>query len=474
MRRCLAMVLLALVCTGAAAREYRASIEHAGARYGESVFELREQDGLRRTREQFRIEVSANGSRETLEGERRSAESSDGRPLSAWQRTVTGLERSEAEARIGDGRIVLQQRVGKQQSRRTLALPADLLLDVGLVRRIAAQPAGQAWAFDYTELDLLAAQLVPVRLSSDGLAVDGVLELQRDSIGGRRLLRWSLVQQRVLASWNLGGAVLTSQPCAEACAPAPVQDLDLLQRLAVATPYRFPAQARHGKLRYVFEDSDGGAPALPSTGEQRVVVDGRRSVVTICADCGDEAAPTPAELERYRRANAWVESEEGEIRAFARSAAGPGGSIEGRMRRLETAVYVHMSGSREVLGYASALQALHNRSGDCTEFALLLAAAARALGLPARVVGGLAYSSRFAGGRDVFSPHSWVQVWDGKRWRSFDAGLGGFESTHVVLVVGDGSPDDYAGVLQRMRRLRLVDAGQVAPRRPLGGATKVP
>ena len=195
MRRRLAMVLLALVCTGAAAREYRASIEHAGARYGESVFELREQDGQRRTREQFRIEVSANGSRETLEGERRSAESSDGRPLSAWQRTVTGLERGEAEARIGDGRIVLQQRVGKQQSRRRLALPADLLLDVGLVRRIAAQPAGQAWAFDYTELDLLAAQLVPVRLSSDGLAVDGVLELQRDSVGGRRLLRWSLVSR---------------------------------------------------------------------------------------------------------------------------------------------------------------------------------------------------------------------------------------------------------------------------------------
>lgn len=473
MRRCLAIVLLVLVCTGAAAREFNASIEHAGARYGESVFELREQDGQRRTREHFRIEISANGSREVLEGEKRSAESSDGRPLSAWQRSVAGLERSESEARIADGRILLQRRVGKQQSRHTLALPADLLLDAGLVRRIAAQPAGQAWAFDYTELDLAAAQLVPVRLSSDGLAVDGVLELRRDSAGGPRQLRWSVVQQRLLPLWNLSGAVLTSRPCAEACAPAPVQYFDLLQRLTVATPYRFPAQARHGKLRYVFEDSEGGPPSLPSTGEQRVVVDGKRSVVTICPDCGDEAAPTPAELERYRRANAWVQSGDVEIRAFARSAT-PGGSLEGRMRRLETAVNLHMNGSREVLGYASALQALHSRSGDCTEFALLLAAAARALGLPARVVAGMAYSSRFAGGRDVFSPHAWVQVWDGRRWRSFDAGLGGFESTHVVLVVGDGSPEDYAGHLQRMRRLRLVDAGLVAPRRPTGGAAKVP
>lgn len=473
MLRCLATLLLALACAGAAAREFSASIEHAGARYGISLFELREQEGRRRTREHFRIELSANGSRETLEGERRSAESSDGQPLSAWQRAVAGQDRREAEARIGDGRIVLQQRVGKRQSRYTLALPADLLLDAGLARRIAAQPAGQSWAFDYTELDLFGAQLVPVRLSSDGLPVDGVLELQRDSVGGRRLLRWSLVQQRVLTSWNLGGAVLTSQPCAEVCARAPVQYFDLLQRLTVATPYRFPAQARHGKLRYVFEDSDGAAPLLPSTGEQRVVMSGPRSVVTICADCGDEAAPTPAELERYRRANAWVQSDDVEIRSFAHAQT-PGGSLEGRMRRLEAAVSVHMNGSRETLGYATALQALHSRSGDCTEFALLLAAAARALGLPARVVGGLAYSSRFAGGRDVFSPHTWVQVWDGRRWHSFDAGLGGFESTHIALAVGDGTPEDYAGVLQRLRRLRLVDAGQVAPPRPSRGAAKVP
>jgi transglutaminase-like putative cysteine protease len=259
--------------------------------------------------------------------------------------------------------------------------------------------------------------------------------------------------------------VLTSRACDGECPDGARSYLDLLANLSVASPYRFPAAAGQRTLRYVFEHADGTTVQIPATSEQRVQQRGARTVVTICRDCGDEAAPDAQQLQRYRRANPWVESDAPEIRQLAVS-HGRSGSIAGRMRRLEGLVYRRMdSGSRASLGYASALQALRTRSGDCTEFALLLAALARASGLPARVVAGLTYASPFNGRRDVFSPHAWVQVWDGKRWVSFDAGLGSFSSTHIVLAVGDGSPEDYAGMMQRIRGIRLVDAGQLAEKR---------
>jgi hypothetical protein len=448
-----------LVAAAAQAAGQVAVIEHRGARYGEVVFSAEADADGRRTREEARIDVSGNGSRETLVFEQRSAEDSDGRPRWLWRRESAGPQQQRFEVTRVDGRVHWQRRDGRQQARLLLAPPPDWLVDAGLVRRIAAQPAAP-WSFDYTELDLARARFRAVRLSSTGLAVDGVLELTRESEGGRERQYWSVAQQRLLPRWNLAGLSLSSRACSGDCGEVPRQYLDLLAPLTLASPYRFPAAARRETLRYVFETDDGAALLLPATGEQRVVQRGTRAVVTICSDCGDEAPPDAATLARYRRANAWVQSDNAEIIALARSAPAIG-SMTARMHRLEQVVYLHMNGPRAVLGYASALQALHSRSGDCTEFALLLAALARAVGLPARVVSGIAYASDFAGKPDAFSPHAWVQVWDGRRWISFDAGLGDVESTHIALAVGDGSPEDYAGVGALLRRLRLVDAGQV-------------
>src|ERR1041385_4515814 len=53
-------------------------------------------------------------------------------------------------------------------------------------------------------------------------------------------------------------------------------------------------------------------------------------------------------------------------------------------------------------------QTLATREADCSEFSALFVAMARSLGLPARIVSGLAYSGNSFGG------HAWVEVWAGK------------------------------------------------------------
>lgn len=471
MTRCVIAGLLALTAFAPPARAQPqiATLEHEGVRYGRVVFERSTDSGQVHTRETARLSVSALNAREWRSYEQRSSESADGRPLNVSRRSQSGPASLQASARVVGGEIRIERREGPHTRRTAVPMPADLLVDAGLVRRIAAQPADRAWSFAYSEIDLSAARVVRVRLSSAGHLDGERLELLRETGDGdetvRRRLYWSTTQQRLLPSWDLAGARFDSHACTQDCDDAGTRYYDLMDGLTLASPYRFPAASRRKMLRYVFESADGVAPELPATGEQTVQQRGARSIVTICTGCGDEASPDAVTIARYRDANAWVQSDHSSLRALARSARA-NGSIEGRMHKLVRFVQKHMDGGRQSLGYASALQAAASRSGDCTEFALLLAALARASHIPARVVGGLVYSSHFTGKGNVFSPHAWVQVWNGSRWVSFDAGMGEFDSTHIVLAIGDGSAGDYAGLLARVRALRLVSAGQIAATAP--------
>lgn len=234
-----------------------------------------------------------------------------------------------------------------------------------------------------------------------------------------------------------------------------------IRALAVPSPYRMSDAARAGTIRYRVTFDDARIERTwqwPQTGEQRVEHhDG--SVLTICSDCGTESAPSPAELERHRAATRWLESDDRRIVALARAARG--GSVDLRMRRLVRAVQERLSGAVDYRHFRSAREAFDERAGDCTEFAVLLAAAARAAGMPARLVAGVAYASRFVGTPHAFGPHMWVQVWDGGRWVSYDAGLGRFDAGHLALAVDDGSTAGLRGVLEAIAALRIVDAAGV-------------
>jgi transglutaminase-like putative cysteine protease len=158
--------------------------------------------------------------------------------------------------------------------------------------------------------------------------------------------------------------------------------------------------------------------------------------------------------------NAWVQSTHPEIVSFARRAASKG-TVARQMHHLIAAVRARMTGPVDFLGYASALEALRHRSGDCTEFAVLLTAAARARGIPTRIIIGLVYADRFSGKKDVFSPHAWVQAWDGERWTSYDAALDGFDATHIGIALGDGDPRQFEDTFAQLPSWRIEKAGAV-------------
>jgi hypothetical protein len=243
--------------------------------------------------------------------------------------------------------------------------------------------------------------------------------------------------------------------------PSHEQALGLIHRAQLASPYRLSEKVRAGRIRYTLSMDDDADWAWPQTLEQKVTRTDGRTLVTVCSDCGVEAPPDAATLAHYLETNAWVDSESPTVLAFARANAFGihvhGTRVARQMNMLVKAVQDHMSGGIDFRAYDSASQALKSRVGDCTEYAVLLAAAARARGIPTRLVYGLAYASRFTGESHVFSPHVWVQAWDGKRWTSYDAGLGQFDAGHIAVFIGDGSIAPLRRVTEALQRLNLVD-----------------
>jgi transglutaminase-like putative cysteine protease len=104
---------------------------------------------------------------------------------------------------------------------------------------------------------------------------------------------------------------------------------------------------------------------------------------------------------------------------------------------------------RPVLSIPSALDTLESRVGDCNEHAVLLAALARAAGIPAEVEAGLVWL------RGRFYYHAWNALYlrDRGGWITADAVLGQFPAdvTHLRFVRGSAERQlDLAGLIGKL------------------------
>ncbi|HYA14181.1 MAG TPA: transglutaminase-like domain-containing protein [Syntrophales bacterium] len=102
---------------------------------------------------------------------------------------------------------------------------------------------------------------------------------------------------------------------------------------------------------------------------------------------------------------------------------------------------------RPVLSVPNALETLNNLVGDCNEHAVLLAALARAAGIPAQMEVGLVYQ------RERFYYHAWNVLFIGT-WITADAVMGQMPAdvTHIRFARGDVDQQiDLIGVIGKVR-----------------------
>ena len=107
---------------------------------------------------------------------------------------------------------------------------------------------------------------------------------------------------------------------------------------------------------------------------------------------------------------------------------------------------------RPVLSLPDALSTLENRVGDCNEHAVLLAALARAAGIPCRIEAGLVYM------KERFYYHAWNLVYLG-RWITVDALFGQIPAdvSHIRFVTGSPRQQlDLMGIIGKVK-IRVIN-----------------
>ncbi len=162
-------------------------------------------------------------------------------------------------------------------------------------------------------------------------------------------------------------------------------------------------------------------------------------------------------IDEDRRANSIVQSDDPRIVALARQAAGSRTDPWEVAVALEKFTHDYITGRNYSKAFSSAVEVAESREGACTQHAVLLAALARARGIPTRVAIGLVYTESTPG----FAFHMWNEVWIADRWVPLDAtlGEGGIGAAHLKLadssLAGEAAYSCFLPVSQVIGQIKI-------------------
>lgn len=297
----------------------------------------------------------------------------------------------------------------------------------------------------------------PVRLNVMGQETIAVMGQQRNALKldvdfmGARQFAWlgeegdvlreegmlGMTLERVTKEEALGGLTLSAgadlSEVASIQANMPIDDPDALTKMTVRLEKNIDMKA-------LFLDG----------GRQRF----HNSLLTIEKEpwpAGPAGKPYPEEIRSFLRPSPFIQSNDALIIKQVREIVAPRDSDRVKAKKIVDWLYRRIE-KRPVLSVPNAVETLENRMGDCNEHAVLLAAMARAAGIPAQVEAGLVYQ------RGRFYYHAWNVLYLGA-WITADATFGKMPAdvTHIRLVRGGADRQtDLMGVIGNLK-LEIVE-----------------
>jgi len=304
------------------------------------------------------------------------------------------------------------------------------------------------FANEVSATELVARDYGPVELPHgvrELLRIDGVTKL-----GGQPLATTTWCD-RAGEVWKSHADMLDMESCRTTkevalgeSAPAKV---DLIGKMAVPVdrPLGQPHETKRVRYRVRLNGGDPSSVFAVGPTQQVRSIDAHTAEITVWAirpgQPGNSAATTrapPAGWSRMvpesptagdREPNNFIQSDNPKIIAAARKAAGAQTDPWQVAVALERAARGLITKPDYSQAFASAAEVIESGTGDCTEHAVLLAALARARGIPARVAMGLIYSDQ------KFLYHMWSEVFIDGRWIPLDATLarGGTDAAYLKL-----------------------------------------
>jgi transglutaminase-like putative cysteine protease len=225
-------------------------------------------------------------------------------------------------------------------------------------------------------------------------------------------------------------------------------------------------------ITYTLNSDKAADLIIPSTDNQTAqrLPDGRILLVirpaTVAAGGAFPYKGDDPKLLEATKPTRFLQSDDKRIVQLARQAVGDAKDAAQAARQIESFVARYIDDKSMSVGYASAVEVVESRQGDCSEFAVLTAALCRAVGIPAQVAVGVAYVSEF-GGLQGFGGHAWTHAYvgadergQGGKWIGLDAafkssGRGGYDPGHIALAVGNGDPGDFFNMAAALGQFKI-------------------
>ncbi|HKB42344.1 MAG TPA: transglutaminase-like domain-containing protein [Gemmataceae bacterium] len=176
---------------------------------------------------------------------------------------------------------------------------------------------------------------------------------------------------------------------------------------------------------------------LPSSHRQQVRTEKGKTVLELKEDfrTGKTEGLTAKQRAFYLKATPTVQTDAEKVKKLAQKVVGDEKDPVKVARKIKTWVYRNLRKSMAA-NASTTLEVLDNMAGDCTEHTLLFVSLARAAGVPAREVGGVAFVNV---GRPIFGWHAWAEFHDGEQWVTADPTWDELyvDATHIKFSEGD-------------------------------------
>ena len=378
----------------------------------------------------------------------RFAETEDGRPLWATVIERDAEEEVRRDLRFTDQGIELTTRSGGRRTTANLDLPEEPWLTPRAATRRLAR------AIEAGEREIEVRTYEPSLLQTVDIH-SRILERRDVEVFGRIVpaleLRSSLsilpgiettsfvdeAGELLIEQVPLGAFELRLEAADRLLAQTQRPTANILAQTFVRMDRPIGRAAERRQAQFILSVEDGQLPDLPETAVQRFQrLDAARGRVSLDLD---NPRPDPrAQPPRITRSIMIDPEDERIIELAQRAVRGAGEAPGERAEAMRRFVHDYIEETTLDVGLASASEVARTRRGDCTEFAVLLAAMLRADGIPSRVASGLIYVGEegFIGHRHVFAYHMWTQAWIDGRWVDLDATLDSrrpFSATHITL-----------------------------------------
>ncbi|MBA4016045.1 MAG: hypothetical protein C0483_02535 [Pirellula sp.] len=238
-------------------------------------------------------------------------------------------------------------------------------------------------------------------------------------------------------------------------------DLGLATKVPTVPPLVKPYETTF--VRYRVRLADGDAAAVFPSGESQTVArrDDGTAEITVRAVRPDSPrtpdVPNAPPTDDDRRANNWIQSDDARVVQLASEAAGTETDPWSVAVKLEQSLRPKWQTKPLGTSFATAADAARELSGDCTEYAVLLAAMLRSRGIPARTAVGLIYVES----EQAFLYHMWTEAYLADRWIPLDAawGQGGTSAGYLKVaqtnLAGVEPLSAMLSVAQVMGRLKV-------------------